>query len=334
MRKSLVTLLLALGMCVQAEEIKIGAYVSNYSGGEWMYALTSEDGHWLVTYYIQIEKDKLENGTIYHAAQLRDSYANYLSNPQNPSAQPTTHMFDDCTFSMTVDEANKTGVIEAMFVSHKDGQTYQVRYSGKIVEPVVPPTPPTPQPVETSMDDDETVLDLNTTLPAVLAMPYTQPMLTEIELRCYNAQTSQEVSIVFVDSLSRFDEVTYAPVGVYQINSSHEVGTVYAGQGHTMDNSTCVGTYAATMENGLLTARWYVVSGTVTVENHDGKLYMHMLGQNSQGRQVDVTIGEPQPQGLRYDRSTIVQPRKQIREGHVVIVTENEEYTILGTKTK
>ncbi len=317
------------------ESIACDAYVSNYSGGEWMFSLTSTNGKWNVVYYVQVAKDGLENGTTYMADKLQTSYARYLENPQNPSAQPVDHPFEDCTFTLLADDETKMGTIDGTFVSKTDGKAYHIHYAGAIHENPVPPTPPTPDPVETTMEDDEAEQDFVAVLPAALATPYTQPMLGEIEIRCYDANTTKEVSIVFMVDLEDFDQVTYVPAGEYEISSSRVSGTVYAGQGVTLDGSTCIGSYAATMQGEHVSARWYIREGKVTVANYNDELYLHLVGKNSKSQTVDITIGKDPAEGLDDPLSTPYRPliiRKCWNGTQLVIIRDSVQYTILGTK--
>lgn len=297
MKKILFTLVCALSslMAVAATSITCTGYVSNYSGGEYMYALTSDQGNWYVVYYLQIEKDALENGKTYTAAQLQESYANYLANPNNPSATPTTHTFTDCTLTITVDQESKTGVILGTFTSAKDGQDYEIRYEGAINEETKDPGNPG-GPIETSMEDDATTdLFLSKALPVSLVMPYMQPMISdkEIELRAYDLDGNYEVSLVFNVGIENFDSETYVPTGTYTISDSGELGTVLAGKGHTLDNTTCIGSYVAQLSGEKVVNRWYPTSGKVIVgKDSEGQLYVVLSAKNSLSHSVELTIGD------------------------------------------
>lgn len=316
-----------------ATEIEVGGYVSNYSGGEWMFALTSSDGRWYAVYYVQVAKDALVNGKTYTTSELKDSYANYLSNPTNPSATPVTHNFKDCSLTIQMDVEKKKCTILATFTSMKDNGEYVMHYDGKLVEdpqdPIIIITP-----AKTTMEDDEASKSFSEILPAALCVPYVQPKISdrEIEIRAYDAMTTTEVSVVFNVMIDDFDNETYVPEGVYTINDSRSLGTVYAGQGHTEDNSGCVGTYAAKMAGDKVTNRWYVRTGTVTVAKVDDALSLVLDGVNSQGQDVHVQIGSVMT-GV-HDGCAQQAAVKTLQAGKVMIVREGVMYDMMGREVK
>ena len=100
------------------------------------------------------------------------------------------------------------------------------------------------------------------------------------------------------------------PEGVYPIEGSYDFGTVTASEG--LDESYYItGSYVVTCdEDGYaVDPMWFIVSGTVTVTNVDGKLKVVVEGKNSYGRNVNFVIldeSEPLPtpgpgEGLVYN---------------------------------
>ncbi len=317
-------------MCfaLNAEEIAIGDYVSNYSGGEWTYSLTSVDGRWNVVYYVQ--ETTLDNGKVYGKSQLKDSYAQYVDDPLNPMLTPKMHNFSDASFSVNMDAEAKTGTITAMFVSSIDGKTYQLSYSGKMTEEIKEPDPEDIPDPETSMDADEKEEDLRVVLPADGCIPWTQPKVRPNEIEVRIETDTMIVNIAFQVSIDDFDDTTYAPAGEYAIRPAREVGTVYAGKGCTQDGYTYVGTYALRLnEEGVASQAWYIVSGTVTVERNGSSRYIHLTGENSNGKVVEIIIGEEPTEGIHSATQRAIATKRMVG-GQVVIERNKTNYTING----
>lgn len=100
------------------------------------------------------------------------------------------------------------------------------------------------------------------------------------------------------------------PEGVYAIDRSMDYGTVTASEGVDEDGYLTVSYVVTCDEDGYVTDPiWFLVSGTVTVTNEDGKLKVVVDGVNSYGRTVvftaiDETTPLPTPgpgEGLVYN---------------------------------
>ena len=96
------------------------------------------------------------------------------------------------------------------------------------------------------------------------------------------------------------------PAGTYEINNSTEVGTVLASQG-IVDGYITESYFAAGDEEGNLVAPFYfLVSGTVVVEDVDGEMKITVDAVNSNGVPVKITYDpttgvEPEKTPLQYD---------------------------------
>ena len=96
------------------------------------------------------------------------------------------------------------------------------------------------------------------------------------------------------------------PAGTYEINNSGEVGTVLASQG-IVDGYITESYFAAGDEEGNLVAPFYfLVSGTVVVEDVDGEIKITVDAVNSNGVPVKITYDptagvEPEKTPLQYD---------------------------------
>lgn len=101
-------------------------------------------------------------------------------------------------------------------------------------------------------------------------------------------------------------QITITP-GTYEISASGEVGTVMASTGLTEDGYVTETYFAAlTAEGGLTLPLYFLVSGTVVVENVDGQFKMTVDAVNSNGIPVHVVYDPTATSGndktpLQYD---------------------------------
>lgn len=97
------------------------------------------------------------------------------------------------------------------------------------------------------------------------------------------------------------------PAGTYEINASGEVGTVMASTGLTEDGYVTETYFAAvTAEGGLALPLYFLVSGTVVVENVEGQFKMTVDAVNSNGIPVHIVYDPTATSGndktpLQYD---------------------------------
>jgi len=133
------------------------------------------------------------------------------------------------------------------------------------------------------------------------------------------------------------DPVTLIPTGVYPINDSRIPGTVLAGSiGADKDGNPAPlpSYFARTLWTGqIVPPLYFMVEGTVSVENRDGYLYIEVNARNSYGRPVHITYNSnPTP----VDNITIspARARKVLQDGQVLILRDNQTYTLTGTEVK
>ena len=122
------------------------------------------------------------------------------------------------------------------------------------------------------------------------------------------ADNSEIFSVGFV--AKEIDSKITIPAGTYEINASGEVGTVLASTGLTEDGYVTEPYFAALTADGYLgMPLYFLVSGTVVVENVEGQFKMTVDAVNSNGIPVRITYDptagvEPEKTPLQYDAPT------------------------------
>jgi hypothetical protein len=141
--------------------------------------------------------------------------------------------------------------------------------------------------------------------------------------------------VFFVDHMD--DDITI-PEGVYPINSSMELGTVYASPGVAVGGGpiqsyfcyTYVeGDYIYFDEEGL----YCLVDGTVTVEKVDGKLKVEVDAVNSYDLPVKLhyNAAETAVENVMTDKTNV---SKRIVNGQLLIIRNGETYNANGALVK
>lgn len=104
-----------------------------------------------------------------------------------------------------------------------------------------------------------------------------------------SADGSTYVGLEF--NVDKIDDVIGIPEGTYEINSTWDAGTVTASEGVDEDGYV-IYSFAGTMdEDGYFeNPMWFLVGGTVTVKNDNGKLNIVVDAVNSYGCEIKATI--------------------------------------------
>ncbi len=141
--------------------------------------------------------------------------------------------------------------------------------------------------------------------------------------------------VFFVDHMD--DEITI-PEGVYPINGSMELGTVYASPGVAVGGGPIQSYFCYTYvegdgiyfdEEGL----YCLVDGTVTVEKVDGKLKIEVDAVNSYDVPVKLhyNAAETAVENVTTDKTNVA---KRIVNGQLVIIRNGETYNATGALVK
>jgi hypothetical protein len=144
-------------------------------------------------------------------------------------------------------------------------------------------------------------------------------------------QSDMMVLYFFADEA---DKAVTIPVGVYEINSSLQVGSVLASTGANEDNTVSPSIYA-TLTDGYLEQLYFMVDGEVTVENKDGYLHVEVNAVNSYGVPVHIVYDATQGVGTGLDNvGAEMKAVKLIKNGQLIINHDGKEYNAQGAILK
>lgn len=121
------------------------------------------------------------------------------------------------------------------------------------------------------------------------------------------------------------------PAGVYTIDKSGDKGTVTACPGIIGGKVTASFYGKCNASGALQTPMYFMVSGTVTVENRDGNLYLEVDALNSFDIPIHITytVTETALENSTVESSST---RKVIENGQLLILRGNDRFNVLGTK--
>lgn len=134
------------------------------------------------------------------------------------------------------------------------------------------------------------------------------------------------------------DEDIVIPVGVYPIDSSEDYGTVYANPG-VQGDGVWPSYYAEMLEDGsIVVPLWLLVGGTVEVwKDEDANPHLEVNAVNSYGVNVHIVYdGTPMGTAVEntHDESSKVKCQKQLRDGQLLIIRNNETYNTMGARVE
>ena len=121
------------------------------------------------------------------------------------------------------------------------------------------------------------------------------------------------------------------PAGVYTIDKSGDKGTVTACPG-ILGGKVTASFYGKCNASGALqTPMYFMVAGTVTVENRDGNLFIEVDALNSFDIPIHITytVTETALENSTVESSST---RKAIENGQLLILHGNDRFNVLGTK--
>ena len=131
------------------------------------------------------------------------------------------------------------------------------------------------------------------------------------------------------------DDEINVPAGVYPIADTYEVGTVMSGM-YDAEWGPLGSFYA---EGGVgadgyfgVEKVWYMVAGTVTVENNDGYIKITAAATNSYGVPVNVTYNASPATAVENTKVENNNTRKVVKDNQLLIIKEGVEYNVLGKR--
>jgi hypothetical protein len=147
------------------------------------------------------------------------------------------------------------------------------------------------------------------------------------------ADGSDICSLYFI--AEEFDnEITFMP-GTYEINNSEDYMTVLASVG-VVGQSIYPSFYGFMSEDGkgIVTPLYFLVGGTVEVENRNGKLYIEVNAVNSYDVPVHIVFDGTKGSTDLENISTATTATKMINNGQLVITRGGKVYNAQGTQVK
>lgn len=143
-------------------------------------------------------------------------------------------------------------------------------------------------------------------------------------------QASQDGKGVMIGMFLPATATEAVPVaGTYPINDTYQPQTVAAG--YFDETEGLMPSIAALISGTSATNVWYLVSGTVTVNEYKT---LTVVAKNSKNRDIAITLkGEDEPTSIANTKAANLK-RKAIKNGHLFINANNVEYNVNGARVK
>lgn len=143
-------------------------------------------------------------------------------------------------------------------------------------------------------------------------------------------QASQDGKGVMIGMFLPATATEAVPVaGTYPINDTYQPQTVAAG--YFDETEGLIPSVAALVSGTSATNIWYLVSGTVTVNEYKT---LTVVAKNSKNRDIAITLkGEDEPTSIANTKAANLK-RKAIKNGHLFINANNVEYNVNGARVK
>lgn len=129
-------------------------------------------------------------------------------------------------------------------------------------------------------------------------------------------------------------EITLMP-GTYEISDSQDYMTVLASVG-VLGSSIYPSFYGFMSEDGkgIVTPLYFLVGGTVEVENRNGKPYIEVNAVNSYDVPVHI-VYDPSGTGLEdVEVENVVGTQKIVKDGQIYIIRNGKAYNAIGAQVK
>ena len=164
------------------------------------------------------------------------------------------------------------------------------------------------------------------------------PEWGELYVDLMAADGSSTATLTFL--VEATDDAIVVPTGVYPINETYEIGTVLSGSWMTDEYGEYpLGTYYGTGypdTDGWYTIEklWYLVNGTVTVENNEGYIKITAVATNSYGVPVNITYNAAPATAVENTKVENGDTRKVVKDNQLYIIKEGVKYNVLGAVVK
>jgi hypothetical protein len=134
--------------------------------------------------------------------------------------------------------------------------------------------------------------------------------------------------------LTEPDAETVIPEGTYEINSTWFDATVLASTGMDWDGNVMTSYYAGYVDGWLVEPFYFFQTGTVVVtKNADDKLSFEINALNSCNVPVHI-VYDAAASGVENINLNVVEVKKQIIDGQLVIIRDGKAYNAVGERVK
>ena len=155
-----------------------------------------------------------------------------------------------------------------------------------------------------------------------------------IEYVLYVENPFNELDLVFF--IDEKDPDIVIPVGVYPFGVFGSKNHVLASRGMTQDNTGMypLPSYYQTLDELGQPHGYFLVDGTVTVEKVDGHIVMYIDAVNSYDLPVKITYDPSKTAVENVENTPSNSIHKQLINGQLLIIRNNEVYTATGVRVK
>ena len=120
------------------------------------------------------------------------------------------------------------------------------------------------------------------------------------------------------------------PEGTYYIDNSEDYFSVKASDG----SIGMYPTFYATHDGGNFTSMYFFVSGTVDVQNKQGKLYMEINARNSYNVPAHIVYDGSATTGLSDTHIPTSDTQKVLRDGQLLIIRNGNAFNLMGARVQ
>lgn len=120
------------------------------------------------------------------------------------------------------------------------------------------------------------------------------------------------------------------PEGTYYIDNSEDYFSVKASDG----SIGMYPTFYATHDGGNFTSMYFFVSGTVDVQNKQGKLYMEINARNSYNVPAHIVYDGSATTGLSDTHISTSDTQKVLRDGQLLIIRNGNAFNLMGARVQ
>ncbi|MBR6551156.1 MAG: hypothetical protein IKT71_08160 [Paludibacteraceae bacterium] len=245
-----------------------------------------------------------------------DFYCDYSAIYKNVNGEAVPYSIEKCTMTVTEEEDGLIKAVATLIAA--DAVQYEV-------------TMTTTYNNHLNYDAVEGAIDRTYTADDILLQEQYGEGITYLEVMA--ADGSDMFALYFFSE--EYDSDIVIQPGTYTIDDTQDYMTVLASAG-VVGNSIYPSFYGYLSENGqgIITPLYFLVGGTVEVENRDGKLYIEVNAVNSYNVPVHIVFDSTKGSTGVENISTATSATKMINNGQLVITRGGKVYNAQGAQVK